>query len=297
MSKPFEQRNQSATASRKLKSLAKESGLDVKLVTTLANFTWDYDPSPHFPKEATGWVDNSQLPSSASEPLKWVADSLGIASDIQLTRSAAEQLLLDAFGELSASMLWPNFLAAGTSKNFGHVSEFASFHYLRGATQSRLQSLDWGTGPMGILDIARNLFLKFFRGGSIERYNLAYLWADLCIPVETIQPPAGTSTGWVGKLLERIEALPERSGLKDLLDCCTGLVGGSKGFKQEVLQALTYADVIRVNGLTVKDMFIPERRSELGPHFYSNEWSFPLRFWSVNGGTVNRSAVPELDPA
>lgn len=290
MSKPFEQRNQSDTALRKLKSLAKSSGVDLKLVTTLANFTWDYDLD-------IGWVDNRRLPSTVNEQLNSVADSLGIASDIQLTRSNAEKQLLDALGHVSPRLLWSNFLAAGESQNFGHVSEFASFHYLRGLTVSRIKSLDWEDGTLGLLEIARNLFLKFFRGGSIERYNLAYLWSDLTIPIPYIQPRNRTSNEWIRKLLDRIEALPRGSGLNDLLGCCKGLVAGSKWFKQEVLQSLTYADVIRINQLPVASMFIPERRDEECPHFYSNEWSFPLRFWSANGGTVNRAAVKEIETA
>jgi len=61
-----------------------------------------------------------------------------------------------------------------------------------------------------------------------------------------------------------------------------------------VLQALSYADVLQVEGLPVTEMFIAERRDELAPHFYSNEWTFPLRFWSTNGGNVNRDAVPAM---
>jgi len=71
-----------------------------------------------------------------------------------------------------------------------------------------------------------------------------------------------------------------------------GLVGGDKFFKQEVLQSLAYAGILAVDGFPVNERFIPELRNKLSPHFYSNEWSFPLRFWSTNGGTVNRKAMP-----
>ncbi|WP_339682413.1 hypothetical protein [Gimesia maris] len=37
--KPFEERNQTDQARRKLKNLAKSSGIDLELITALANFT------------------------------------------------------------------------------------------------------------------------------------------------------------------------------------------------------------------------------------------------------------------
>jgi len=51
--KSFQEINQSETAARKLKSLAKSSNLDLKFVTLLANYSWDYDP---IGKESIGWV-------------------------------------------------------------------------------------------------------------------------------------------------------------------------------------------------------------------------------------------------
>ncbi|MCA8986893.1 MAG: hypothetical protein KDA78_04595 [Planctomycetaceae bacterium] len=296
MHKPFEQRNQSDTARRKLKTLARDSGLEVSFVTALANFTWDYDPSRNFPKESTGWVKNIDLPPEAEDQLRWIADYLGVSAEKQFSQSETERQLLDALTEMSPRILWSRFLSAASSKNYGHVSEFASFHYLRGADQSRLKMLEWEKAPLGIMEITSELFCKFFRGGSIERYRLAYLWTDLTIPIQYHRSKTQASGDWINSLLDRIEALPERSGLKDLLNCCQGLMGGSKWFKQEILQALSYADVIRVNDLNVTKMFIPEHRNENSPHFYSNEWSYPLRFWSSNGGTVNRSAVPQIEP-
>ena len=178
------------------------------------------------------------------------------------------------------------------SPNNGHVSEFASHHYLRGVNKSRINSLAWNGKRVGMVEIARNLFLKLFRGGTIERNDLAYLWCDLVVPLEYGVASASNAIPWIEPLLASIESLPPNSGLNDLLACCKGLVGGDKFFKQEVLQSLAYADVLRVTGLPVSDMFIADRHDELSPHFYSNEWSFPLRFWSSNGGTVNRKALP-----
>ncbi len=292
MAKSFEERNQTDTARRKLKSLAGTSGIDIELVSALANFTWDYDPE--YGNEAIGWVDNKKLPKAAKEQLRWIAESLGMRPDFEVDRDQATKDLIQAYGDQSAVTLWTNFCAAAVTKNYGRVSEFASHNYLRGINESRARLLAWRGKSLRFIEIARNLFLKLFRGGTIERYDLGYLWCDLALPLKYTDPKSLKVTPWIDALLAAIDSLPPNSGLKDLIGCCKGLVDGDKYFKQEVLQALAYADVLRVNGLPVSEMFIAERRNKLSPHFYSNEWSFPLRFWSTNGGTVNRAVIPKL---
>jgi hypothetical protein len=295
MPKPFEERNQTDTARRKLKSLAETSSIDIELVSALANFTWDYDPE--FSSEAIGWVDNKKLSKTAKEQLHWIAESLGMRPDFELERDQAAKDLIRAYGDQSSATVWNNFRAAAVTKNYGRVSEFASHNYLRGINDSRAGLLAWSDKSFCLIEIARNLFLKLFRGGTMERCDLGYLWCDLTLPLEYTDPKLSKVTPWIDPLLASIDSLPPNSSLKDLIACCKGLVGGDKYFKQEVLQALAYADVLRVNGLPVTNMFIAERRDELSPHFFSNEWSFPLRFWSENGGTVNRAMIPTLKQA
>jgi hypothetical protein len=290
MSKSFEQRNQTETARRKLQSLAKATGVNSELVSALANFTWDYDPKPG--NESFGWVTNDTLSALAKKQLRWIAETVGLDPDFELEHEQAAQDLIKAHAEQATDTLWLNFHAAAGGKNYGRVSEFASHHYLRGLNKSRVKSLAWNTSRLGMVEIARHLFLKLFRGGKIERYDLGYLWCDLTIPLGYANQQQPSAANWLDQLLSSIAALPASSGLGDLLGCCKSLVGGDKFFKQEVLQSLAYADVLRVTGLPVAEMFIAEHRDDLSPHFYSNEWSFPLRFWSVNGGTVNREAIP-----
>ena len=290
MSKSFDQRNQSDTARRKLKNLAKAAGVDLELVSALANFTWDYDPN--ISNEATGWVNPSSGGKAAKQQLTWVAERLGLSPDFSLIRNQAEKELIQAYRGLSIDEFWSRFLIAATSGNYGHVSEFASYHYLRGIDKSRIGWLAWRGKEIGILEIARNLFLKLFRGGSIERGDLDYVWCDLTLKLPCEAKTQDPELTCLEPLLRAIEELPPRSGLKDLLAWCKGLVGGDKFFKQEVLQSLAYAGILAVDGFPVSELFIPELRNKLSPHFYSNEWSFPLRFWSTNGGTVNRKAMP-----
>jgi hypothetical protein len=290
MAKSFEQRNQSPAAQRKLKSLAKSTGVDVDFVTALANFTWDYNPGDG--SEPLGWVTNGKPGAAAKEQLNWIAERIGLESDFVLTREQAAKDLIKQHAKQSPQTVWSRFLSAAAGKNYGPVSEFASHYYLRGLNKTNVVSLSWGRqSNVGMVEIARNLFLKFFRGGSIERDDLSYLWCDMTIPIAYSEGDSKPS-GWLDQLLTSIEALPAKSGLKDLLGCCKDTVGGDKFFKQEVLQALAYADVLRVAGLPVTTMFLSDHCDELSPHFYSNEWTFPLRFWSTNGGGVNRGAIP-----
>jgi hypothetical protein len=72
MDRSFKERNQSATAKRKIKSLAKVSNVPEDIVTALANFTWDYDPM--FRNEAIGWVKNNDLGNAAEGQLQRIAE-------------------------------------------------------------------------------------------------------------------------------------------------------------------------------------------------------------------------------
>ncbi len=290
MHKPFEERNQTDAARRKLKSLADTSGIDIALVSALANFTWDYDPK--FGSEAIGWVDNKTFSKAANQQLHSIAETLGLRLDFELDRDQAVKDLIRVHGDQFPDMVWTNFCVAAVTKNYGRVSEFASHNYLRGLNDSRASVLEWSGKRVGLIEIARNLFLKLFRGGTMERQNLGYLWCDLTLSLNYANPKPMTVTPWIDQLLASIDSLPQSSGLQDLVGCCKGHVGGDKHFKQEVLQALAYSDILRVNGLPVTKTFIAERRDELSSHFYSNEWSFPLRFWSEKGGAVNRAAIP-----
>lgn len=295
MVKAFEERNQSDSARRKLKMLAKVSDLDVEFVTALANFTWDYDPRSG--REPLGWVSNTTLSSVAEDQLQSIAERLGLDCEFELSRDQAAKDLIQSHHDQSSDLLWANFCSAALNKNYGQVSEFASYFSLRGLNKTRVDLLHWNGSRIGMVEIAQQLFLKLFRGGSIERGDLAYSWCDLSIPLEYVGAQPSHSAEWLNQLLSAIESLPTKSGLSALINCCKGIVGGDKFFKQEVLQSLAYADVLRVNDLSVTEMFIAERSGEMSPHFYSNEWSFPLRFWSTNGGSVNRGPVPDIQTA
>ena len=141
MTKSFEERNQTDTARRKLKSLAISNDVDLELVSTLANFTWDYDPN--FGNEAFGWVKNTELSSNAKKQLHWISESFKLPTDFILKFDQATEELIQAHVGKSTNCLWNNFNVAAINKNYAHVSEFASYHYLRGVNLSKINSLNW----------------------------------------------------------------------------------------------------------------------------------------------------------
>ena len=99
MAKSFDQRNQTDSARRKLKSLAKASGIEIELVSALANFTWDYDPG--FGNEAIGWVSNAALSRAAENQLRWIAESLRLPPDFTLEFDRAVDDLIQSHADQS----------------------------------------------------------------------------------------------------------------------------------------------------------------------------------------------------
>lgn len=287
----FKQRNKSDSALRKLKTLSKASGLDIKLVTTLANFTWNYDSE--YGNDPKGWVRNGILDNNAQQELSWLSEFLKLPENFVLTKEQAEHDLITQYKKIDTCSLWHNFLSSAASKNYSGISEFASYHYLHGLNSVNIQELDWNKN-LTLIGIANKLFLKLFRGGAIERYDLGYLWCDLTVNLKpTIT--SNLSENWVPDLLSTIANIKQKPSLSDLIKACKGIIAGDKYFKQEVLQGLSYAEILEINSASISDIFTPSKRDELSPHHYSNEWTYPMRFWNTNGGNVNRSAYLAFD--
>lgn len=286
MSDEFKQRNTSDTALRKLKTLSKISGLDIRLVTILANFTWNYDCE--YGNEAKGWVKNDDLDKDAQKALSWLSEFLQLPEDFLLTQEQAQHDLINQYKKIDTRSLWNNFLRSAVSKNYSGISEFSSYHYLHGLNSVNIRELDWNKN-LTILSIANKLFLKLFRGGAIDRYDLGYLWCDLTVNL-TPTTTSNVEENWVPNLLSIIENLEPKSSLTDLIKACKGIISGDKYFKQEVLQGLSYAGIIEINSESISDTFTPSKRDELSSHYHSNEWTYPMRFWNSQGGKINRNA-------
>ena len=296
MSRPFAERNSSPAATRKIKALAKENGLSIGLVRDLANFTWDYDPDEDF-DEPIGWVDPEPTDSPAeAAALRHISVAVDWPLGRRLTRERAAEDLLAALKSRSPRDLADGFLAAAPAKDRGLLSEFASFRAVDGLTAKRTAELAWSASgdEIGLPHIARKLFLKLFRAGAIERFDLDYLWADLVLPLPRRSPRPPGHGQWLTDLTEALSALPPGSKLGDLVACCKGRVAGDRHFKQEVLAAMAYAGILRVDDYPTETTFWPAVRNELSDHAASNEWPVPLRFWTQNGGRIDPAATTAL---
>ena len=283
--KEFKDINQSTSAKRKIKSLAKNSNLDLKLVTLLANVSWDYDIDPMF-SEPLGWVQDKQLKSNLGQTtLKEIANILHIGS---LKSEFLIENILISYNSINKNKLFQNFLVSGKTNNYAYLSEYATYHYLNNLTINNLKLLDFKI-EYSIVDVANMLFRKIFNGGAVNRDNLIYCYCDLWIKLPYLETPEINVSDWTKNVIEQINDLSNKSTLSDLINCTKSEIKGNKNFRQEILQALTYSRILKVKNIETRDLFIPQYRNELSTNFYSNEWTYPLRFWNEIKTTANKS--------
>lgn len=277
--KTFQEINQSETAKRKIKSLAKNSNLDIDFVTLIANYSWDYDT---IGREPIGWVQNEQIDSKQlSKDIPKLYEYLEIEKKSDFNKEFLIEQLLSNYQEKKPEELKENFLISGLNKNYCYLSEYSTYHYLNNLSLDNLKLLDCKES-YDSLDLIDIIFKKIFRGGAIERYNLFYCYTDLCIKLPYIKTKKSVINDWIDNLITEINNLDESATLKDLIKSCQTITKGDKYFKQEILQSLTYSGNLKVNEIEVSNIFIPEFREVLSSHFYSNEWTYPLRFWNEN---------------
>lgn len=277
--KKFKEINQSETAKRKIKSLAKNSNLDVELVKLLANYCWDFDP---IGKEATGWVKNEQIDlDKLNEDLETLRKQIDFPDISALTQDDFIKEILHHYQQKNPNTLREKFLIGGVGKNYAYLSEYATYHYINNLSEEKLRLLDCKK-TYSFRDFLKNLFLKLFRGGAIDRYDLFYVYCDMCIELPYLKKETKAPNNWIVDLLNKIANLDKSATLNDLLKCCQNTIKGDKYFKKEVLQALSYSGDLKIKGIDVATIFIPEFRDVLSPHFYTNEWTYPLRFWNKN---------------
>ena len=189
--------------------------------------------------------------------------------------------ILAAYENKNQTELKEKLLIARIEKNYCYLSEFATYHYLNNLNLEQLELLDHKES-YNELEFIKMLFKKLFRGGAIERYNLLYCYCDLYINLPYIKAEQNQTKNWIDNLQREVSNLPESATLKDLIKSCQGIIKGDKYFKQEVLQSLAYSGDIKVKKIDVSNIFIPEHRNILSDHFYSNEWTYPIRFWREN---------------
>ena len=277
--KSFQEINQSDTAKRKLKTLAKNSNLDVDFVTLIFNYSWDYDT---IGRESIGWVQSEQIDANQlSIDTPKLYKYLAIDKDIDFNKDFLIREIISNHRDKNTEELKANFLASGHSKNYCYLSEYATYHYLNNLNSDKLNLLDYKNSETS-LQLIDVIFKKIFRGGAIERYNLFYCYLDLCINLPYIKTEQVETTDWIANLITTVNNLDKSATLKDLIKSCQTIIKGDKYFKKEVLQSLAYSGDLKVNQIEISTIFIPEFRDVLSNHFHSNEWTYPLRFWSEN---------------
>ncbi len=277
--KSFSQINHTDTAKRKLKNIAKNNNLPLEFVATLYNFKWDLDPV--WKSESYGWVSCEQYTKvQFSQAKEVICNYLGIDVDFTLSKKQVAKMLVKLYYNIDEKTLLNRFLIGTQNKNNAYMSEYATYHYLKNLTENKLLSSD-SEELYDTTDIFHYLFLKIFRGGSIQRHELFYAFTDLFFKLPFVKKEQNCNFKHHIELIKTIEK-NKPNNLSDLIKLCKGFIKGDKYFKQMVLESLSYSGALKVNDINVSNIFIPDFKDELVSHFYSNEWSYPLRMWNEN---------------
>ncbi len=274
--------NQSDKARRKLKQISNNCNLPLDFITTLYNFNWDLDSISK--SESYGWVTSKQYTEKEFQKAKEkICNYLQIDIDFKLKKEEVIENLIFTYSKIDKLYIENKFLIGGETNNKTYVSEYATFHYLNNLTKDNLFNLD-SKEILDTTEIFNHLFFKVFRCGSIERYNLFYVFTDMFFKLPYDKNIKRPKNEWIKPLIEIIQK-NKSYRLNDLIKCCKPFVKGDKYFKQTILEALSYSGKLKVNNIKVENIFIPNHRNELANHFYSNEWSYPLRMWNENNDT------------
>nr|WP_128414990.1 hypothetical protein [Flavobacterium sp. Root935] len=139
--------------------------------------------------------------------------------------------------------------------------------------------MEWKSTQLTKKKIVWQLFLKIFRGGSVDRYNLEYLYADLVINLP-YQNQIIKNEDWIDDFIKRVNDNEKTINLTGLITILKEYYKGNKYYLQTVLEALSYSNRLKVKNYSIYKIFLPDFRDKLSSHFYSNDWTYPLRFWN-----------------
>lgn len=264
--------NSTAKAKKKIHTIAKSNNLDYDLVYAIFCFHWNYDGIEG------DWVTDLDQDDDYHHRYELIRIKLGISIPNHDKKEVMEQI----YNQLQLrdkNKLFNHFIYGATQKNYCLVSEYASYYYLTNATLEKLNTLEWKSKELTLEIIVKQLFLKLFRGGSIDRSFLEYLYVDLNVALPYLTQTVQT-LDWTEPFIEKLEANSEKGKLSELTNSLKEFCKGDKYFLRTVLEALSYSDILKVSNHCVQGVFIPDLRNKLSPHFNSNEWTYPLRFWS-----------------
>jgi hypothetical protein len=261
--------NQTEKAKRKLAKIALNNDLNYNFVYSLFSFYWNYDGIE------ADWVTNLEKDDEYIKRQEIIHKELGL-NGRRLDKNTVVEMIYKTILEMDVKKLENNFLCGSVNGNYCFVSEYASYYYLNNATKEKLETLEWKKGYYTNENIIKNVFYKIFRGGSVDRYNLEYLYADLEIKLKYNNNENHIAKDWINDFVKNINV----NKLTDLVKLLKEYCKGDKYYLQTILEALAYSGRIKVPGYDISKEFIPDYRNKLSEHYYSNEWTYPLRFWN-----------------
>jgi hypothetical protein len=264
--------NTADKSKKKIQSIAKSNNLDFDLVYSIFCFHWNYDGIEG------DWVTNLEKDTAYQQRYEFIKGKLNLSNE-KLDKTQVINEIENKLTTINKTALTDNFIFGATHKNYCYVSEFASFNYLNNATKEKLNGLEWKQSGLTFEKIIKQIFLKIFRGGSIDRYNLEYLFSDLTInlPYENLNSKIDN---WTEDFIQNLNNKKQEMKLSDLVQNIKNYCKGDKYFLQSVLEALSYSNTLKVDNYSVENIFIPDCREKLSAHYNSNEWTYPLRFWN-----------------
>ncbi|MBH5329675.1 hypothetical protein H9Q10_08345 [Eikenella sp. S3360] len=260
--------SQSAGAKRTIANMAKAMRLDAGWLYTLLSLHWNYDKKG---REAMGWVETKN--DDARQEAYAEILSVFNLPETPVSPTEAAEAVLHVLHHTNEAALQQRFAAAAARGDFSVVQEFRTHHYHRNATAERLLKL-WDK-PLTPKYIADKLFYKVF-----SAYHACDPYVCLVLPMPYIQTDF-EPTGWVDEFLGQVKAAhAEQPALGDLVKLIAPYCKGNKYFRQDVLVALSFAGLLPVVGHDVQNLYLPDCQQRYSPHFMSNEWAYPLRFWN-----------------
>lgn len=261
--------NSTDKAKKKIKTIAKANHLDEDLVYAIISFHWNYDGMEG------EWVNDLDKDSNYHERFDFVCKKLGLDQK-SYTKEEVVDLIYKRLQTLDKEDIWQNFLTGARERNYCAISRYTSYYYLANATHENLNTLVWKAKDLTNDKIIWAVFCKLFRGGSVDRYNLDYLFADLILDLPFENQFVKTED-WTTDFIKKINSDMKLSDLvKTLKEYCKG----DKYCLQTILEALSYSGILQVKNHPVSGVFIPDFRNKLSEHYPSNEWTYPLRFWT-----------------
>ena len=266
--------NQMDKSKKKLIGIAKNNNLDYQFVYFLFSFFWNFD------KESLREVKNLDFEDEYFYRKKAICEMLKIKEETLNKRDIIEKLY-NRLLKIDDGKLKNNFMYGSLNGNNCYISEYASFYYLKNASREKLDTLFWNDkNNQNEMSIMKCIFFKLLNSGLDAKNSLIYCYSDLSIELP-YDINKMTIKDWTNDFIQELDENNENKiTLTDLIKILKKYCKGDKLFLQNVLEALSYSGILKVQNHKVDNIYLPDYRDKKSKHFYSNEWKYPLRFWN-----------------